>query len=144
MGKSKRPHSPHRKNSTTNKSYQAKSVQRRRSLLALISPDEITEGTLQVWRSLPSKIRQDPSLAPFQAEDERIHGNLMHTISSVPFYNVFFFKCALGSTSNGAVAGESNEYYEDDDDDQMDNIENPIHIHVTNVDGIDNQLEDIR
>lgn len=76
MGKSsKRLQSPpHRKNSNA-KNYQSKSVQRRRSLLTLISPDEVTEGTLQIWRSLPSKIRQDPSLAPFQQENERIHGN---------------------------------------------------------------------
>ncbi|XP_031624818.1 P protein-like [Contarinia nasturtii] len=119
MGKSKRLQSPHRKNSSTNKSYQAKSVQRRRSLLTLISPDDINEATLQVWRSLPLKIRQDPSLAPFQAEDERIHG----------------------STSNGATASDSNGCIEDEDDEKNDNIENPIHIHVTNVDGID--LEDI-
>lgn len=75
MGRSKRLQSPHRKNSV-NKSYQTKSVQRRRSLLTLISPDDVTEGTLQVWRSLPSKIRQDPSLAPFQVENERVHGKL--------------------------------------------------------------------
>lgn len=74
MGRSKRVQSPHRKNST-NKGIHTKSVQRRRSLLTLISPDDVTEGTLQVWRSLPPKIRQDPSLAPFQVENERVHGN---------------------------------------------------------------------
>lgn len=74
MGRSKRLQSPHRKNSA-NKNYHTKSVQRRRSLLALVSPDDITEETLQVWRSLPSKIRQDPSLAPFQVENDRVHGN---------------------------------------------------------------------
>lgn len=73
MGKSKRLQSPHRKNSTT-KNIQNKSVQRRRSLLTLVSPDDVNEGTLQIWRSLPSKIRQDPSLAPFQLENERVHG----------------------------------------------------------------------
>lgn len=39
-----------------------------------VSPDEINEGTLKIWRSLPLKIRQDPSLAPFQQENERVHG----------------------------------------------------------------------
>lgn len=73
MGRSKRLQSPHRKNAA-NKNYHTKPIPRRRSLLALISPDDITEGTLQVWRTLPSKIRQDPSLAPFQVENERVHG----------------------------------------------------------------------
>ncbi|XP_063700108.1 P protein isoform X2 [Culicoides brevitarsis] len=35
---------------------------------------EVTEGALQIWRSLPEKIRQDPSLASFRQENERIHG----------------------------------------------------------------------
>ncbi|XP_055303075.1 P protein-like [Sitodiplosis mosellana] len=118
MGRSKRLQSPHRKNSTT-KSYHTKSVQRRRSLLTLISPDDVTEGTLQVWRSLPSKIRQDPSLAPFQVEHERVNG----------------------STSNEPVAGGSNECMENDDEDKIES--NSIHIHVTNTDGIDNHLEEI-
>lgn len=73
MGRSKRLQSPQRKNSA-HKIYHTKSIPRRRSLLTLISPDDITEGTLQVWRTLPSKIRQDPSLAPFQVEHERVHG----------------------------------------------------------------------
>jgi hypothetical protein len=36
--------------------------------------DEVTEGSLQVWRTLPEKIRQDPSLATFRQEHERLHG----------------------------------------------------------------------
>lgn len=73
MGKSKRVQSPSRKNSGT-KSYQNKSIQSRRSLLTLVSPDDINEGTLQIWRSLPPKIRQDPSLEPFRLENERVFG----------------------------------------------------------------------
>lgn len=73
MGKSKRVQSPHRKNSNA-KNYQNKSIQRRRSLLTLVSPEDINEGTLQIWRSLPSKIRQDPTFAPFRLENERVHG----------------------------------------------------------------------
>lgn len=37
---------------------------------------EVTEGALQVWRALPEKIRQDPSLASFRQEHERLHGGL--------------------------------------------------------------------
>uniref|UniRef100_A0A1A9WKM9 Citrate transporter-like domain-containing protein n=1 Tax=Glossina brevipalpis TaxID=37001 RepID=A0A1A9WKM9_9MUSC len=36
--------------------------------------DEVTEGALQVWRALPERIRQDPSLASFRQEHERLHG----------------------------------------------------------------------
>uniref|UniRef100_A0A1A9UPJ9 Citrate transporter-like domain-containing protein n=1 Tax=Glossina austeni TaxID=7395 RepID=A0A1A9UPJ9_GLOAU len=35
---------------------------------------ELTEGALQVWRALPERIRQDPSLASFRQEHERLHG----------------------------------------------------------------------
>ncbi|XP_046812184.1 uncharacterized protein LOC124421296 isoform X1 [Lucilia cuprina] len=35
---------------------------------------EVTEGALQVWRTLPERIRQDPSLASFRQEHERLHG----------------------------------------------------------------------
>ncbi|XP_036328822.1 P protein isoform X2 [Rhagoletis pomonella] len=38
--------------------------------------DEVTEGALQVWRALPERIRQDPSLASFRMEHERLHGDL--------------------------------------------------------------------
>ncbi|XP_067624338.1 P protein-like isoform X2 [Eurosta solidaginis] len=38
--------------------------------------EEVTEGALQVWRALPERIRQDPSLASFRMEHERIHGDL--------------------------------------------------------------------
>ncbi|KAI8043377.1 hypothetical protein M5D96_004707 [Drosophila gunungcola] len=38
--------------------------------------DEVTEGALQVWRTLPERIRQDPSLASFRQEHERLHGDV--------------------------------------------------------------------
>lgn len=41
-----------------------------------ITPDEVTEQSLQVWLGLPSKIRRDPSLVSFQMEHERLHGNV--------------------------------------------------------------------
>lgn len=33
---------------------------------------EVTAGALQIWRTLPEKIRQDPSLASFRQEHERL------------------------------------------------------------------------
>lgn len=41
-----------------------------------ITPNDVTEQSLQVWLALPSKIRRDPSLASFQMEHERLHGDL--------------------------------------------------------------------
>lgn len=41
---------------------------------SVVSLSEVTEGSLQVWRQLPEKIRQDPSLASFRQEHERLHG----------------------------------------------------------------------
>lgn len=40
---------------------------------------QLTEQTLQVWRALPSEIRHDPSMASFQLENERIHGESAET-----------------------------------------------------------------
>lgn len=75
MGKTKRAQLPNRKNSDA-KSYQNKSStpRRRSNKLTFISPDDITEETLQIWQSLPPKIRQDPSLEPFRLENERVFG----------------------------------------------------------------------
>ena len=41
---------------------------------SFVSLSEVTEGSLHVWRQLPEKIRQDPSLASFRQEHERLHG----------------------------------------------------------------------
>lgn len=38
-----------------------------------LNQNEVTEGALQIWRTLPEKIRQDPSLASFRQEHERLH-----------------------------------------------------------------------
>lgn len=74
MGRTKKiPSPPHRKGSI-NKLAHPKPPRRKSSILALVSPDDVTEATLRVWRTLPSKIRQDPSLAPFQVENERMNG----------------------------------------------------------------------
>lgn len=56
-----------------------KSPQRNRSTsnYSVISLSEVTEGSLQIWRALPEKIRQDPSLASFRQEHERIHGEFL-------------------------------------------------------------------
>lgn len=49
-----------------------------------------------------------------------------------------------GSTSSEPVAGVSNECTDYDIEDKLENNEHLIHIHVTNPNGIDNHLEEIR
>lgn len=51
-----------------------KDNKKRYSTYSVVSLSEVTEGALQVWRALPEKIRQDPSLASFRQEHERLHG----------------------------------------------------------------------
>ena len=41
---------------------------------SVISLSQVTEASLEIWRTLPEKIRQDPSLASFRQEHERLHG----------------------------------------------------------------------
>lgn len=47
---------------------------RRKSWFQFISPSDVTTESLQVWAGLPQKIRQDPSMASFQLECDRLHG----------------------------------------------------------------------
>jgi hypothetical protein len=39
-----------------------------------VSLSEVTEESLEVWRALPEKIRQDPSLASFRKKNEKLLG----------------------------------------------------------------------
>lgn len=49
---------------------------RRKSFFQFISPSDVTIQSLEVWAGLPQKIRQDPSMASFQMEHDRLHGEL--------------------------------------------------------------------
>ncbi|XP_063698960.1 P protein-like isoform X2 [Culicoides brevitarsis] len=51
--------------------YQQKKVQH-----TFPAPNEVTEESLKVWRNLPAKIRQDPSMVSFRVENERLHGEI--------------------------------------------------------------------
>ena len=39
-----------------------------------VSLSDVTEESLEVWRALPEKIRQDPSLASFRKKNEKNSG----------------------------------------------------------------------
>lgn len=55
--------------------FKATGVNRRRkSFLDFISPNQVTENSLQIWRGLPTQIRQDDSWVNFRIEDSRLHG----------------------------------------------------------------------
>lgn len=51
---------------------------------SIISLSQVTEESLEVWRKLPAVIRQDPSLASFRQEHERLHGEFL-------IFYLFFF-----------------------------------------------------
>lgn len=62
---------------------------RRKSLFNLVAPNQVTEQSLQVWRALPAQIRQDPSLASFQIENERLHGGFCVLFLFINMYLAF-------------------------------------------------------
>lgn len=128
MGRAKQvTHSPHRK-SSINKVTNPK-PRRKSSLLALVSPDDVTEGTLEVWRTLPSKIRQDPSLLPFQVENERVNGAYVRWGLLYECHKIIWLFRVLGY----GVAGPSGI---NDDVEQEENVEtndeDAVQVHFPN------------
>lgn len=63
------------KQSSKSKKSSVKQSKRRKSIFSIISPKDVTEESMRIWLGLPQKIRQDPSLASFQMEHDRLHGN---------------------------------------------------------------------
>lgn len=55
-----------------------------KSVYSLVSLSEVTEGALEVWRGLPEVIRQDPSLASFRQEHERLTGGTQEDRDPLP------------------------------------------------------------
>lgn len=50
------------------------SLKRAVSTYSIVPSGEVTEGALEVWRALPGKIRDDPSLASFRDKHLKLHG----------------------------------------------------------------------
>lgn len=48
------------------------------STYSILPISEVTQGAVEVWANLPDEIRQDPSLASFRQEHERIHGEFTY------------------------------------------------------------------
>lgn len=61
-----------------NNNVKSKSLKNSRNLstYSIIPLSEVTQGAVEVWATLPDEIRQDPSLASFRQEHERLHGKL--------------------------------------------------------------------
>lgn len=51
-----------------------KSLKKAGSTYSIVPISEVTEGAAEVWRGLPGIIRDDPSLAPFREQHEKLHG----------------------------------------------------------------------
>lgn len=50
---------------------------KRKRTVSVVPLSEVTEASLELWRTLPTKIRQDPSMVSFQQVDlehARLHG----------------------------------------------------------------------
>lgn len=67
--------------------------------LQYVQKNEVTEGALQVWRTLPERIRHDPSLASFRQEHERLHGDILFDEDPLPTEDVV--TTPTSETNNG-------------------------------------------
>lgn len=78
------------KDTAQNNNVKSKSFQNSRNLstYSIIPLSEVTQGAVEVWATLPDEIRQDPSLASFRQEHERLHGKWI-------FISSFCFVCIL-------------------------------------------------
>lgn len=65
------------------------------STYSILPISEVTQGAVDIWATLPDEIREDPSLASFRQEHERIHGkhfeflvNFVSLVWLVPSSNI--------------------------------------------------------
>lgn len=67
-----------RKLKITKRLGQRNDSESQKSYISKLGGDEprnsVSEDSLKVWSELPAKIRQDPSLALFKTEHEKLHG----------------------------------------------------------------------
>lgn len=61
-------------NNVSNNSNPHPGLRSNASTYSILPISEVTSGAVEVWANLPDEIRQDPSLASFRQEHERIHG----------------------------------------------------------------------
>ncbi|XP_053694022.1 P protein-like [Sabethes cyaneus] len=106
----------------------SKKKNKREQSLSVVPISEVTEASLELWRSLPTKIRQDPSMVSFQQvqlEHARLHGDDHE--DSFPEIQ--------------PMDDEEEEEEEYDDDDNGNEF---ITINVTNEEGQNREVEHIK
>lgn len=84
----KQKYSNNNSNNNNNSSGQT-GLRSNASTYSILPISEVTQGAVEVWATLPDEIRQDPSLASFRQEHERIHGELFLFFFS--FFCLFLF-----------------------------------------------------
>ncbi|XP_062548616.1 P protein-like isoform X2 [Armigeres subalbatus] len=107
-----------------------KKKSKRKRHVSVVPISEVTEASLELWRTLPTKIRQDPSMVSFQQvelEHSRLHGDDHE--DSFP---------EIQPMDDDEVEEEADE--EDDED----NGNEFITINVTNEQGENKELEHIK
>ncbi|XP_058826333.1 P protein-like isoform X2 [Topomyia yanbarensis] len=107
-----------------------KSFGRHRNMIEFPQPSEVTEASLELWRTLPSKIRHDPSMVSFrqvELEQARLHGDDTD-----------------GSFSDMQPVEDEGEEDEEDDCDEDENGSEYITINVTNEEGENREVEHIK
>lgn len=60
----------------------------RKRTISVVPISEVTEASLELWRTLPPKIRHDPSMVSFQQvelEHARLHGKYKYTLGGLHF-----------------------------------------------------------
>lgn len=72
--KHKNPYNNNNINNSTRNKEQNSGLLSNSSTYSILPISEVTSGAVEVWANLPDEIRQDPSLASFRQEHERIHG----------------------------------------------------------------------
>ncbi|XP_055600405.1 P protein-like isoform X1 [Uranotaenia lowii] len=113
-------------------SDKAKKKSKRSRTISVVPISEVTEASLELWRTLPPKIRQDPSMVSFQQvelEHARLHGDDHE--DSFPEIQQLEYEV------------EEEEEDEDDDDDD-DNGNEFITINVTNEQGQHREVDHIK
>ncbi|XP_052864843.1 P protein-like [Anopheles cruzii] len=113
---------------------------KRKRMISVVPISEVTEASLELWRTLPSKIRHDPSMVSFQQvelEHARLHGGSNE--DSFP---------EMQGTEDGA--GGDNDDGDEDDDEEGDEegdeeYENEfITINVTNEEGQNKEIGHVK
>ncbi|XP_035779788.1 P protein-like isoform X2 [Anopheles albimanus] len=112
-----------------------KSFRRHKSKTALDfpQPSEVTEASLELWRTLPPKIRHDPSMVSFQQvelEHARLHGGS----------NEDSFPEIQGMEEDGG--DEEDEEEEEEEDEEYEN--EFITINVTNEEGQNKEIGHVK